>query len=785
MTTTGDDGDLPPTARPSVPAAPTPLIGRAHELRTMRDYVLRDEVRLLTLTGPGGVGKTRLAVAVAADLAAAFPDGVFFVDLSSLRESSLVPSVIARALDVREAGDVLALDRLAAYLRDRRALLVLDNFEQVLPAATALATVLAACPQVTLLVTSREPLRLRWEQTMPVGPLALPDPAHLPGLDTLAAIPSVALFMQRARAVRPAVVLTADNAAAVATLCVRLDGLPLALELAAARLATLTPQALLARLEPRLPLLRWIAADLPARQQTLRATIDWSYTLLTGEEQALFRRLSAFAGGWTLAAAVAVAMEGTDDARGERDALDSVGALLDKGLLYRTDEPDETPRFHMLETIREYGAEQLKASGEEDTVRRRHAGWYVALAEDGWWRWYGPEQGAWLAQLEREGDNLRAALRWAIGHGAIETEARLCASLWHLWIRGHLGEGWRWMEGALGRAAAVPLALRARLLNGAASVALPRGDYARAALLYGEALALRRSLGDAHGVAYALNNLGMVATERGDTDGAATLLEESVARFRTLGHAHGLAFALDNLGCVLAYRGQEARAVALLEESLALWRSMGNTQGIVETLGGLGLLAERRGEHERAIALHQEGVALLLELGTERRLMAAHIEGLAAVAAARGHIRRAAGLWGMAAGLRDRIGAPLAPVDRDAYDRAVAAARDRIDAEEFATAWANGGVIALGEVGAEAQAQGQAEAQDALAGAVHPPDALLSLREAEVLGLVAAGLSNRDIGARLFIAERTAKFHVTSIFQKLGADNRTQAVALARQRGFL
>ncbi len=757
----------PPLALP-LPLAPTPLVGREHEARTAREYLLHDKGRLLTLTGPGGVGKTRLALAVAADLVEAFPNGVFFVDLASLRESTLVPSAIARALDVREAGDVPALDRLAAYLRDRRALLVLDNFEQVLPAAAALASVLAACPHVTLLVTSREPLRLRWEQTMPVGPLALPDPAHLPTPDVLAAIPAVALFMQRARAVRPAVALTPDNAAAVATICVHLDGLPLALELAAARLATLTPPTLLARLEPRLPLLRWAATDLPARQQTLRATIDWSYNLLTPAEQTFFQRLSVFVGGMSLEAAGDVAMVDADadaPARDASDALDLLSALVDKGLVQPMGDADGEPRFRLLETIREYAAGRLVESGEADGIRRRHADLYLALAEGARPRWGGPQQRVWLSRLEREGDNLRAALRWSIDHGAIETEARLCAALWQWWIRGHLGEGWRWIEGALRRAADVPPALRARLLNGAASVALPRGDYAQATLLYGKALALRRSLGDATGVAYALNNLGMAATESGDIDGAAPLLEESVARFRALGRPHGLAFALGNLGRVLVYREQDARAAALL--------------------------AERRGDHARAIALRLEGVALLLDLGTERRLMAAHIEGLAAVAAARRHIRRAARLWGMAAGLRDRIGAPLAPVDRGLYDRAVATARAHFDAREFAAAWADGGATAPGEIGAAVQAEAEAllqppaETQGVLAAAAQPPNAILSSREAEVLGLVAAGLSNRDIGARLFIAERTAKFHVTSIFQKLGADNRTQAVALARQRGLL
>ena len=748
--------------------------------------------RLLTITGPGGVGKTRLALAVADALKDAFADGARFVDLAPVADPALVPAEAARVLGVCDNGATPPFERLIAHLRDRRLLLVLDNFEHLLAATSALADLLAACPALRVLTTSREPLRLRWEQVWRLPPLALPDPRHPPALPDLAAVPSVALFVARAQAVRPEFALTPENALAVAAICARLDGLPLALELAAPRISVLSPDALLARLDRGLPLLRWDASDLPARQRTLRATIEWSYGLLSPAEQMLFRRLSIFAGGWTLDAADAVV---TDDAAlREADMLDVVGTLIDKGLAQRMEDASGAARFRMLETIREYAAERLDARGETGALRRRHAAWYLALAEEARPHWRGPAQGAWLARLGREGDNLRAALRWSVECGEVETEARLCAALWQMWIRGHLSEGRRWLEGAVARAAALPPALRAQLLNGAASVALPRGDYRRAEALYGQALALRRSLGDAEGVAYALNNLGMAAFEQGDLARATGLLGESLRCFRSLGWAHGTAFALDNLGRTLIYRREEAAALPLLEEALSLWRSIGNVQGVAETVSSLGLIAARRSEHGRALALYGKALALLGGLGNERRLTAWCIEGLAAEALALGRPEQAGELWGMAEALRERIDAPLSVVDRAARARAVRRTPGS-GREAFGAAWARGRDTAPDAVGASAESHaaslralsGSAARSAGTAGVTSGTrlspmisDPRLSAREREVLALLAEGRSNRAIADVLCITERTAKFHVTSILQKLGADNRTHAVALAR-----
>jgi non-specific serine/threonine protein kinase len=597
--------------------------------------------------------------------------------------------------------------------------------------------------------------------------------------------------MTRAQAIQPSFTLTSDNAATIAAICTRLDGIPLALELAASRISVLSPQALLVRLNRRLPFLRWNAPDLLARQQTLRATIDWSYDLLTSEEQVLFRRLAVFVGGWSLAAAEFVTA--FDTLANTLDVLDGISALRDKGLVQVQGDGEDAPRFSMLETIREYATERLYVSTEADSIGRRHMGWYLMLAEKAAPHWSGPEQAGWLSRLEKDGDNLRAALRWSVEHSEVVTEARLCAALWQMWIRGYLSEGQHWMKGALTRAEAVPPALRARLYNGAASIALLLGDYEQAETLYSKALILRRSFSDAHGVAYALNNLGMVAIERGDLPQAAERLEESVSCFRRLGNAHGTAFALNNLGRVMSYQNKDIQATVSLQEALTLWHSIGNRQGVAETLYDLGQVAQRSQEYSRAASLYQESLSLLQRLGNERRLMASCLEGLAAVAGAQSQGSNAARLLGMAEMLRIRIGAPLAHIEHATYDQTVSATRELLGQDAFTTLWAQGRATPLAEIdtiGTAAQESSDERLQTATEVQSGPTTHsthknILSSREAEVLQLMAAGLSNKEIGERLFITVHTAKYHVTSILNKLGADTRTQAVVQALQHGLL
>jgi predicted ATPase/class 3 adenylate cyclase len=423
----------------NLPAQPTPLIGREREAAEARERLRRPEVRLLTLAGPGGTGKTRLALQVAVDVLEDFADGVFFVPLAPISDPTLVASTVAQTLGVQETGSRPLLERLKEFLQDKAVLLVLDNFEQVIAAVPVVTALHAACPRLKSLVTSREVLRLQGEHEFPVPPLAVPDLRHLPASERLSQYAAAALFIQQASAVKPDFMVTNDNAPAVAEICVRLEGLPLAIELAAARSKLLSPQALLARLGSRLELLRGGARDLPARHQTLRGAIAWSYDLLSPDEQALFRRMAVFVGGCTLEAAEAVCRAAGPP---ELDVLEGMTSLVDKSLLRQEEEANREPRFQMLETIREYGLECLTTSGELESARRAHATDYLALAEEAEPELTGPQQGVWLHRLETEHDNLRAALQWSQARQDAETGLRLGGALWRFWlVRGYLREG--------------------------------------------------------------------------------------------------------------------------------------------------------------------------------------------------------------------------------------------------------------------------------------------------------------------------------------------------------
>jgi predicted ATPase len=687
----------------------------------------RAGVRLLTLTGPAGVGKTRLALQVAAGLRGRFTDGVFLITLAPLRDPNLIASTIAQTLGVIEVGGRPNLQGLVEALCPRQMLLLLDNFEHVAAAAPMLATLVQACPAVTALVTSRAALRVRGEQEVPVWPLALPDPGRPPAIAELRRCAAVQLFVQRAQAVQPDFALTAENAAAIAAICARLDGLPLALELAAARSKLLPPVTLLARLDRRLDVLTDGATDLPERQQTLRATLDWSYDLLDAAERALFRRLAAFVGGCSLEAAEAVCRD--DDVP---DVVAAAAALLDKSLLQRQDGPDGEPRLAMLETVREYAQERLMASGEAAKMQRRQAAYYLALAERAEPGLRGSQQALWLACLERDHDNLRAVLQWARELGDVDTGLRLAGALAPFWyVRAQNTEGRAWLEGLLAAASGgPPTAVRAKALHGLGALIYDQGDSGRAALVCEESLALYREMGHTEGIARVLTRLGGIARDARDHARAAPLLEESLALYRVLGDTAGIAHALVNLGVLaarqddleravslctegvrlyrtqqdaggLAYallmvgksvggQGDHAHAEALIEESLVLYRTIGDRGGISAALCNLAHLARARGDLQRARTLYYQEIMARDSSHTSVLGTVYVLEGLAGVASAQGQLELAARLWGSAASLREAHQVAPPPLAVAQQERDMAAARTALGAKAFMSAWAAG-----------------------------------------------------------------------------------------------
>jgi predicted ATPase/transcriptional regulator with XRE-family HTH domain/Tfp pilus assembly protein PilF len=594
----------PPAAMP-LPVPLTPLVGRGQEIASIMQMLEQDAVRLLTLTGPAGVGKTRLSVHIASALAAKTGTQVAFVALAPVHDPEQVLPTIVQTLGVTERQNQSMQDLLVAFLRDHTWLLVLDNFEQVIAAAPEVATLVSACPLLTMLITSRAPLRVRGEQILPVAPLPYPDNSHTSMPEDMKQYPALTLFAQRARAVKPDVVLSAPIIAAI---CRRLDGLPLAIELAAARVTLLSPPDLLAHLEGGLAVLSRGARDLPDRHQTMRAAIDWSYHLLEESQQRLFRALSVFAGGCTLDSITAVCPS-------ESDLIDELASLIEQSLVSPCETRHGAMRVRLLVTMRDYGQEQAQALGEWETLRQRHAAYYLALAEQATPLLQGPEQTIWLARLEEDFDNLRAALHWAQDHEDPIYGLQLVTALWRFWHSlGHVREGRRWLDAFLAQPApsgeTYPAALYAKAYRFAGRFAYIQGEYERAVLLFEQGLAEYERLEDASGKASVLGELATVAERQGDMSRAVTLYTESLNLHRALGQTGNAAMMLNNLSNVKFTQGDYQQALTLSEESLALFRGRGDGMNVALVLTNIGWICLEWGDYAGAAARFAEGLAM-------------------------------------------------------------------------------------------------------------------------------------------------------------------------------
>ena len=692
----GDAPDREAAAAPStllLPTTLTPLIGREREVEEIVDMLSQDALRLLTLTGPGGIGKTRLGIEVAQKTAGGFPNGVAFVGLAPLGDAALVMPTVSQVLGLREAAGVRPLEALRQHLREKKLLLVLDHFEHVSEAAPEVVDLLGSCPDLSVLVTSRAPLRVRGEQEYSVSSLAVPDPTRMPEAEEVAETPAVKLFVERAREASPAFELTRANAAAVAAICWRLEGLPLALELAAAQTRFLGPTALLSRLDQALQ--AGGARDLPERQRTMRATLDWSYDLLHNPEKELFRRLSVFAGGFTLEAAEEVCAAGEAEAE---EVLVLLGNLVEQSLVVVETNPEGGTRYRMLEPVRQYALEKLRESGEEDEVRRRHAGHYLELAEEAEPRTRGHDQAEWLDRLEAENDNLRAAIRWSLEADDAQTAARFGWALGMYWVmRARHGEGRLLMERTLAQGGDLPPEMRARVLWAIGACVYGLGDDEHLLGIAEEGAALFRQAGDRHGEAYMLGMVGFATLRLNELDRAARALEEALEGLREHEDAWGSANVLNYLAVVPLRQGEYQRATEHAEEALALTRQTGDRLAGNIALYILAQAAWGSGEHERAARYLRESLVLASELAA--KVDSAYcMQGLAAVAAARGEPRRAARLLGAAEALLEGAGFVLyAQANNELHQRAASAAREELGEQAWMAALEEGRAMSFEE----------------------------------------------------------------------------------------
>ena len=755
--------------RHSLPPQLTSFIGREREIAAVRRLLSR--TRLLTLTGAGGAGKSRLAFRVAADVLADFADGAWAAELAALADPGLVEQTVASALGVSEQPGRPLRDTLVEALRPRSLLLVLDNCEHLRQACADVATALLhACPAVRILATSRAPLTIPGETLWRVPSLSLPGAGRPPSPDEIRDCEAVRLFMERARGVQPAFALTPDNARGVADVCRQLDGMPLAIELAAARTRVLAVEQIASRLDDRFRLLTGGSPSALPRHQTLQATMDWSYGLMAERERTLLRRASVFAGGWTLEAAEAVcAGDGVEAA----DVLDILTRLVDNSLVVADVQRTET-RYRLLETVRQYGQARLEDAGAGARVRRRHRDWYLALAEQADASVRGPHEEAWLARVETEHDNLRAAIEWTKTQpDGAEAEARLAGALEWIWyLLGHWTEARARLEAVIDGEARVPPAHLLKVLVGTVRLAFRQGDLDRAGALCARGLTLARQLDDKSATAQFLLWSGIIAATLNRLAEAVAPVEEALAVCRAIGDRWWGLEALAMLGTVATMRGDYARAGGCLTECLTLSRETGNTNNMSYALRGLGVLAVRQGDASTALERYTECLELCRRVRTPG-IIAECLEGLGRTASLRGEHERAAVLFGAAAALFQRLGGRL-PLwaDEAEHDRHIAAARAGLDPSAFAAAHDRGRAMTVDQAFDFALAVASPGRAGRDGGAE-----TLTAREREVASLIAQGRTNRQIAAKLVITERTAETHVQNILNKLGFSSRAQIAA--------
>jgi predicted ATPase/DNA-binding SARP family transcriptional activator/DNA-binding CsgD family transcriptional regulator len=820
---TSHEEEPPPVGKHNLPAPMTSFVGREQEMLEAKRLI--PMTRLLTLVGTGGSGKTRMALEMAGDLIGAYPDGVWMVALAPLSEPGLVAQEVAGALGVTERPGELLADVLVDFLGDKDMLLVLDNCEHLIEAAARLAEyLLHSCPRLRVLATSREPLGITGEVVWQVDPLSLPDrdgPAIVEGLMRSEA---VRLFVDRARLRLPDFELTGKNAGAVARVCRKLEGIPLAIELATARMGALAVEQVAQRLETSLDVLKGASRTAAARQRTLRATLDWSHDLLSEAERVLFRKLSVFAGGWTLEAAESVCSGGGVE---EKDVLDLLGALVDKSLVVAGATTGGAVRYRMLEPIRQYAQELLEQGGHAEQVQGQHGTFFLALAEEAEPELAGEHQGVWVERLEGEHDNLREALSWVLERGEGRTALRLVAALWRFWfLRGYLSEGISWMERVLAEGEPAASPSRVKALEGMGWIFQYQGDQVRAKTTYEEMFELSRELGDKGNVATALNSLGTVAAQQGDNERArnllqenlevieeleeegdpatplkkfyvfnllgylaineegdyargATLWEESLALAKEVGDDHSIGTALTSLGHVALLQRDFERVKVHSEEALGFAHELGSAGVEIapSNLINLGLASLGLGEHERAMGSFEEALVMSQDMGRTPQVIEA-LEGMASLAGARGKAAHAARLWGAAEAAREVTGiSAFTPDELALHEPHLALASSQLGDQAWQEALAEGQAMSLegATVYALTEEADPAEAtiaQEHLASA--EPMSNLTPREWEIALLVARGLTNRQVSTELSISERTAGNHVARILKKLGLRSRAQ-----------